>query len=96
MGVAQSQGAEVFLSDASLYLELFGILCISWQWLKQGIIAKELKQRGSKDYSAEFLQSKWLALQYFFEYELPKADSLVIRLKSENHFTVAAKAEDFL
>lgn len=96
MGVAQSQGAEVFLADASLYLELFGILCISWQWLKQGIHAEQLKQSGSKDYSAEFLQSKWLALQYYFEYELPKADSLVTRLKSENHFTVAAKAEEFV
>lgn len=96
MGVAQAQGPEVFLADATLYLELFGILCISWQWLKQGIVAEELKKNGTKDYSPEFLQSKWLALQYFFEYELPKADGLITRLKSDNHFTVVAKAEEFV
>ena len=38
-GVAQKEGAEVFLSDASLYLELFGILGVAWQWLKMGTIA---------------------------------------------------------
>jgi butyryl-CoA dehydrogenase len=31
--------AEIFLMDANLYMELFGIVCIAWQWLKQGIVA---------------------------------------------------------
>src|SRR6185503_11730785 len=31
--------AEIFLMDANLYMELFGIVCIAWQWLKQGIMA---------------------------------------------------------
>ena len=94
--VAQSQGPEVYLSDATLFLELFGILAIGWQWIKQGIKVEELKAAGTKAYSAEFLQSKMYALQYFFEYEVPKAEGLIIRLKSDNHVTVVAKAEEIL
>ena len=31
---------EIYLSDATLYLEMFGIMTIAWQWLKQGIVAQ--------------------------------------------------------
>lgn len=96
IGNAQSKGAEVFLSDASLYLELFGILCVSWQWIKQVTVVEQLKQNINKKYSTEFLQSKHLALQYFFEYELPKTEGLFIRLKSSNHLTVTANASEIL
>ena len=96
VSVAQSQGPEVYLSDATLYLELFGILAIGWQWVKQGIKVEELKQGATKDYSAEFLQSKMYALQYFFEYEIPKTEGLITRLKSDNHVTVKAQAAEIL
>lgn len=96
MGVAQKEGPEVYLSDATLYLELFGILVVGWQWLKQGIALEKLKAANTKDYSAEFIQSKFYALQYFFEYEIPKTEGLVTRLKSANHLTVNAKPEEIL
>jgi len=94
--VAQNQGPEVYLSDATLFLELFSILAIGWQWIKQGIKVEELKLSGTKVYRAEFLQSKIYALQYFFEYEVPKTEGLIVRLKSENHVTVVARAEEIL
>ncbi|MDB5282248.1 MAG: Acyl-CoA dehydrogenase domain protein [Bacteroidota bacterium] len=96
ISVAQTQGPETYLSDGTLYLELFGILVIGWQWLKQGIKTEELKATGNKNYSAEFLQSKLYALQYFFEYEVPKTEGLITRLKSSNHVTVMAKGEEIL
>ncbi len=96
VGVAQSKGAEVFLADATLYLELFGIISLGWQWLKQGVKAEEMQQSGSKKYSSEFLQSKIHALQYFFEYEVPKTAGLLQRLKSDNHLTVRAKGEEIV
>ncbi len=95
-GIAQKDGPEVFLSDATLYLELFGILAVCWQWLKQGIKVEELKQAGSKNYSPEFLESKLFALQYYFEYELPKTEGLLTRLSSKNHLTVRIKAEEIV
>lgn len=95
-GKAQTAGAEVFLADATLYLELFGIIAIGWQWLKQGVKAEELQQAGSKKYPPEFLQSKLHALQYFFEYEIPKTAGLLARLKSDNHLTVQIKGEEIV
>jgi butyryl-CoA dehydrogenase len=94
--VAQNEGPEPFLADATLYLEFFGIVAVAWQWLKQGIKAEELKKAGSKEYSAEFLDSKIHALEYFFEYEVPKTEGLFTRLKSPNHLTVKVKAEEIV
>ncbi len=95
-GKAQSEGAEIFLADATLYLELFGIIAIGWQWLKQGVKVEELVQSGTKKYSPEFLQSKLHALQYFFEYEIPKTAGLLTRLKSANNLTVTVKSEEIV
>jgi alkylation response protein AidB-like acyl-CoA dehydrogenase len=94
--VAQKEGPEAYLSDASLYLELFGILVIGWQWIKQGTKAEELKHAQTKSYSPDFLQSKLYAMQYFFEYEIPKTEGLVTRLKSKNRVTVQATKEEIL
>ncbi len=96
MSVAQSKGPETFLSDATLYLEAFGILAIGWQWLKMGTKTEELKQAGTKNYSAEFLDSKIYTLQYFFEYEVPKTEGLFTRLLSTNRVTLEAKAEQIV
>ncbi len=96
IGKAQSEGAEVFLADATLYLELFGILTLGWQWIKQGVKAEELQKAQTKNYSAEFLQSKQHALQYFFEYEVPKIAGLITRLKSNNPLTVKVKEEEIV
>ena len=35
-----------------------------------------------------FADSKFLCFNYFFEYELPKSEALLIRLKSTNRVTV--------
>ena len=96
VGVAQTEGPEAYLSDATLYLELFGILVIGWQWIKQGIKVEEIKKAASKSYAPEFLQSKMHALEYFFEYEVPKTDALITRLKSTNRVTLRATKEEIV
>ncbi|MFN8296145.1 MAG: acyl-CoA dehydrogenase [Chitinophagales bacterium] len=83
MGVAQKEGVEAYLSDATLYLELFGILVLGWQWIK---MANTCNENSSID--KQFADSKFLCFNYFFEYELPKAQALFIRLKSTNRVTV--------
>jgi alkylation response protein AidB-like acyl-CoA dehydrogenase len=96
MSVAQSEGPEAYLSDATLYLEFLGTIVIGWQWLKQGISAEELQAANTKKYSPEFLRSKLTALAYFFEYEMPKTEGLFTRLKSADHVTLNAKAAEIL
>ncbi len=96
VGVAQTEGPEAYLADATLYLELFGILAIGWQWLKQATVAANLQQAGSKTYTAEFLRSKHHAFNYFFEYEVPKVEGLFTRLKATQRVTLAAKPEEIV
>ncbi len=90
-----SKDLEIFLSDATLYLELFGIITIAWQWLVQAIKAEEALQAGATGDDFDFYQGKIFTLRYFYEYELVKIDSLMKRLLSEDNVTVEMEAEWF-
>ncbi len=90
---AQANGPDAMLADATLYLELFGIVCVSWQWLKQGV---SLTEDAVQNFSSEFVASKWHTLKYYFEYELPKADYLLTRLNSSVAVTMDAKPNEIL
>ncbi len=83
-----SKDLEIFLSDATLYLELFGIMTIAWQWLVQAIRAEQALQAGATGDDFDFYQGKIFTLRYFYEYELVKIDSLMKRLLSEDNVTV--------
>ena len=37
--VAAEKGPDAFLADATLFLEMFGIVAVAWQWLLQAIAA---------------------------------------------------------
>jgi len=92
MMTAQQDGPEVFLADATLFLELFSIITIAWQWLKMNTVAMEEMHTADSRKTA-FLKSNLLTGDYFFEYELPKVTGLFERLKSGYHLTVDADEE---
>ncbi|MES2797125.1 MAG: acyl-CoA dehydrogenase [Bacteroidota bacterium] len=77
---------EVFLSDATIYLEMTGILTIAWQWLLQGIAAHKTLKINSVE--ADFYHGKLQTMAYFYEYELIKIDYLAERLMSKNQVTI--------
>ncbi len=95
MAVAREKGPERFLSDATLYLEMFGIVTIAWQWLLQGIAAQKGLSRGPKKAEADFYQGKLFTLRYFFAYELPKTLGLARRLSSGDGLTVEMSRDFF-
>jgi butyryl-CoA dehydrogenase len=88
MAVGAQTGPEVMLSDATLYLEFFGIVTIAWQWLLQGIAAQKALQIGCKKSDSVFYEGKMFALRYFFAYELPKINALMQRLTDDDRMTV--------
>jgi alkylation response protein AidB-like acyl-CoA dehydrogenase len=88
MAVGAKTGPEMMLSDATLYLELFGIVTIAWQWLLQGIAAQKTLQIGCKKSDSVFYEGKMFALRYFFAYELPKINALTQRLTDDDRMTV--------
>jgi butyryl-CoA dehydrogenase len=95
MGFAIKGNIDRFLADATLYLELFGQVPIAWQWLLQGLAAQSglAKEPGGRN--ADFYAGKLYAMDFFFEYELPKIDGLVRRLTSENTVTLNIRPENF-
>jgi butyryl-CoA dehydrogenase len=93
--VAREKGPEHYLADATLYLEMFGIVTIAWQWLLQGVAVQKAPARDVKKADADFYQGKMFALRYFYAYELPKTLGLAQRLQTGDGLTVAMKKEFF-
>jgi butyryl-CoA dehydrogenase len=89
-----AKDTERFLADATLYLELFGIVSIGWQWLKMGIVAEQALPKANGT-DAAFYHGKLATMQYFFEYELVKIEALAKRLQSAHYPTVETQEEWF-
>jgi len=94
LGLAGKGETEKFLADATLYLEMFGIITIAWQWLNQGIVARE-KLNEAHEADQSFYQGKMATMRYFYEYELVKVDSLVKRLQSTDSVTIEMQSDWF-
>lgn len=84
-----------FLADATVFLEMSGIICIAWQWLLQGIEAQKQLDSGSSRYSDEFLKGKLYALRYYFLYELPAIYGLEKVVRGSGGFTASMEAVYF-
>ncbi len=93
--IAQQQGPEIFLADATLYLEFFGIVTIAWQWLLQGVAVQRMLNNGAKKAAQNFYNGKMYTLRYFFGYELPKTLGLAKRLLDDDRLTVEMQTEFF-
>ena len=85
--VSERHGAEEFLADASLYLEMAGIVAIGWQWLLQGIAAQNALPSAAFDSDKNFYDRKLQTLRYFMTYELAKVDGLARTLKNSHGLT---------
>ncbi len=75
--LAKKGNQEIFLADANLYLETFGILNVGWQWLKQALAAQKQIANGNDE---AFYQSKIQTMKFYFHYEMPRLKGLVARL----------------
>ena len=93
--VAGEKGIDVYLSDATLFLEFYSLIVISWQWLIQGIAAQKALSGNCSKKDTHFYNGKLFTMNYFFRYELPKAYSLAARLMDNDNLTVNMKIEYF-
>lgn len=82
----KEENAEIFLKDATAYMELFGLLNSAWQWLKMAEIA-QLKINMS-DSESKFYVSKIETMKFFFKYELRKVDQLAEILFQMDNLTI--------
>ncbi|UFH56896.1 acyl-CoA dehydrogenase [Spirosoma sp. KNUC1025] len=91
---AQKGDIERYLSDATLFLELFGTVVIAWQWLKQAVVAKQalLTQNPQGDELA-FYEGKIHTMKFYFHYEVPKTLGLAQRLMDTEVLTIVTEKE---
>ncbi len=67
--VAKDKGEiNLFLANATVYLDMIGHLVIAWMWLKQAVAAAPHANGPETD----FYRGKLAACRYFFHWELPK------------------------
>ena len=88
IGIAMKGNIELFLADATPYMELFGIVTIAWQWLLQAIAVSKAVRGSPVETDLNFYQGKLHAFRYFFGYELPKAEGLFKLLLNADGLTV--------
>lgn len=89
MGLATKGNKELFLADANLYMELFALINVAWQWLKQGIIAQQkLNEDNCIADDMKFYKAKIHSMKFFFHYELRKTKGLSGRLRDGEVLTV--------
>jgi butyryl-CoA dehydrogenase len=92
-GVARAEGPEAYLADANLFMEMSGILCVAWQWLKQGLVSTRALQGSPEESTAAFHRSKVHTMRFFFKYELPKVDALARTLEDGERLTLRGGEE---
>jgi butyryl-CoA dehydrogenase len=95
IAVGSEKGPEVFLADATLYLELFGIVVVAWQWLAQILAAQQGLAGAASEGDRRFYRGKLQTGQFFYAYELPKTMGLARRLMDEDPLTVNMQPEWF-
>jgi butyryl-CoA dehydrogenase len=84
---------EIFLMDANLYMELFGTVCIAWQWLNQAHVATMALDKEPGGDEKKFYRSKIETMKFFFHYELRKTQGLHARLTEMKAITIASGDE---
>jgi len=94
-GVALEGKVEIFLADAALYLEMFGIIAVAWQWLLQAVAAQKALKGSPPQSDTAFYKGKLAAFRFFFSYELPKIEGLSRRLEETDGLTVEMREEWF-
>lgn len=66
-------GDELYLANASLYLEMVGHTVIAWMWLRQALVATR-NMGAAKGDDQHFYRGKLQACRYYFRWELPKVE----------------------
>lgn len=93
---AQKGMHERFISDASLFMEMFSTVVIAWQWLEMATHAKTALVTGNGRFSMDFYHAKVHAMRFYFKYELAKTTGLAEALMNPETLTIPTEEEIFV
>jgi len=95
-GMKNDRGEEAYLSNATIYLEMFGYFIIGWLWLVQAMVAKkQLMGKKVKKTDIRFYEGKIKVQEYYFANELPKIQSLAKILTRQVPVTISTREDHF-
>ncbi len=95
VGVATGGNIDLFLADATLFMEFFGIIVVAWQWLLQALAVQSALAQGARASDESFYAGKMYAFRFFFSYELPKIEGMAQHLLTGDDLTLSIKPEFF-
>ena len=78
-----------FLADATVFMEMTGLIVIGWQWLKMGVAARNTLDTAPELASStqQMLNNTLHTLQFYFRYELSHTQSLEATICNEPTLT---------
>ncbi len=88
--------ADAGLANATIYLDMFGRIVMSWIWLKQAIVAANAIQKNGEAISesdVNFYQGKLQAARYYLQWELPQTIQQADLLMTNNPVCFEMKKE---
>ncbi|WP_338870353.1 acyl-CoA dehydrogenase [Spirosoma sp. SC4-14] len=92
MPYAINGDTERYLADATLFLELAGIVVVAWQWLIQAVAAKQaLLTQNPQGEDLTFYEGKIHTMKFYFHYEVPKTLGLATRLTDSEVLTIVTE-----
>ncbi|MCV6627697.1 MAG: acyl-CoA dehydrogenase [Cellvibrionaceae bacterium] len=75
---------DLGMANATVYLDLFGRVLVSWLWLKQAMIAERALNGDLHEQEANFYRGKLQAAQYYIRWELPEINHQADILKAND------------
>ena len=91
LGRAGEVGPDLFLANATAYLEMLGHTVIAWMWLRQAVVAARALPT-AREADRDFYQGKLQAARFFFAWELPKVRHHSAVLRSFDRTTTDMQA----
>ncbi|WP_372957698.1 acyl-CoA dehydrogenase [Marinobacter sp.] len=83
------------LSNATMYLDMFGKVLVGWIWLKQAMAAEKALAAGASGSEEQFYQGKVHAARYFMNWELAPLEGYARLLSNGNRDNLAMQNDWF-
>ncbi len=94
MPYAMKGDYEMYLADATIFMEMSANIIIAYQWLKMAVAAAGELQNEARMYDKTFYESKIHTMKFYFKYELPKTRACLETLTHHDKLTLPTEADD--
>ncbi len=86
LSLQQQMGVDIDrgMSNATVYLDMFGRIVGAWIWLKQGMVAAKALSSTLHESDEHFYRGKLQAANYYVEWELPAVEQYAELLQQGN------------